>query len=215
MKLFSFPTLLKFGRLIISPLVLPLLLAYLLPQNIFFINGLLALLFVLLSLTEFFDAFLARQFNIVTRLGKQLDPIADRFLTYCTFVALVVANKIFFYWVILFFARDFFVMGLRAIAREKNFEIPVSFWERMKRFGLMAYLAFVILNPYQSQSFTQGWNLIEFALLCVALLFALLSAKNYFDAFKKQYGPVDSLFGEDKKVEPVQHDWFNKQNPDQ
>jgi len=66
MKLFSFSTLLILGRLVISPFILPLLLAYLLPQNIFFINGLLALLFVLLSVTSFFDDFLVCRFNTLT-----------------------------------------------------------------------------------------------------------------------------------------------------
>jgi len=215
MKLFSFSTLLTLGRLIFSPLVLPLLLVYLLPQNIFFINGLLSTLFVLLSLTVFFDDFLASRFNQVTRIGKHLDPIADRFLAYCTFVALVAANKIFFYWVIMFMGADFFVIGLRTIARKNNFEIPGSFWDRLRSFGLTVYLAFVILNPYQSQGFAHSWNLIELLLLCVAVLLALMSVKKYYDAFKKQYGPLDKLFGQSKKVEPVEHDWFKDQKPEQ
>jgi len=215
MKLFSFSTLLILGRLVISPFILPLLLAYLLPQNIFFINGLLALLFVLLSLTSFFDDFLARRFNQVTRIGKHLDPIADRFLSYSTFVALVAANKIFFYWVILFMGADFFIIGLRTIARKNDFELPGSFWDKIKSFGLTAYLAFVILNPYQAKGVSHGWNLIELLLLVIAALLAFICVKRYYDAFKKQYGPLDQLFGQSKQVEPVQHDWFKDQNPEQ
>ena len=214
MKIFTFSTLITISRLVISPLILPILLAYLLPQNIFFFNGLLAFLFVLLSLTDGLGNFLARQVNQVVKLGRHLDPVTDRFLSYCTFIALVAADKIFFYWVILFIARDFFVIGLRAIAQQKGLSIPASFWERIKTFGLTVYLAFVILNPYQTSGFTHSWNLFEFGLLCGALLLAVFSAKRYYDAFKKQYGPLDYLFEKDEKVEPVQHDWFKNQNPE-
>jgi len=208
MKIFSFPTMLTLGRLIISPLVLPVLIVYLLPQNIFFVNAVLAILFVLLSLTDLFDGFLARRFNQVTKLGKQLDPIADKFLTYSTLIALLAAGKIFFYWPIIFIGRDFFVMGLRAIAKEKNISIPISFWSKVKTFSLMAYLAFVILNPYQLLGFEHSWNLIELLLLCIALLMTFWSGKTYYDAFKKQYGPLDTLFGTNEKIEPIEHDWF-------
>ena len=106
-------------------------------------------------------------------------------------------------------------MGLRAIARENNFSIPVSFWGKIKTMGLMIFLAFVILNPYQAEGFSHSWNLIEFILLCIALLLTVFSAKTYYDAFKKEYGPLDSLFGQSKKVESESVDWFKDQSSEQ
>ncbi len=189
MKIFTVPNVLTATRLIVSPLMLPVLLVYLLPYNSFVVNLFLAILFALLSLTDFFDGFIARRFNQESRLGKQLDPIADKFLSYSSLIALLAANKIFFYWVIILIGRDFFVMGVRALARENGFSIPVSFWGKLKTTVQMVFLTFVILNPYQSVGITNKWNVIETVLLGLVLILCVLSAKTYYDQFRKKFGP--------------------------
>jgi len=213
MRVLNLPTMLTLIRLIVSPLMLPVLLVYLLPYDNLFINSMLALLFIALSLTDLFDGFLARRFNQVTKLGKQLDPLADKFLSYCALISLLAANKIFFYWVIILIGRDFFVMGLRAIAKEKDFSIPVSFFSKIKTTAQMIFIGFVILNPYQKASFTSSWNLIEYGLLAVVLLLTVFSAKIYYDSFRKNYGPFDSLFGEKKSEPESLHSWFDEEPP--
>ncbi len=187
-KSFNFPTILTLVRLIVSPLVLPVLLVYLLPLNVFWINGVLAGLFAALSLTDFFDGYLARKYNQETTLGKLLDPLADKFLTYSALIALLAANKMYFYWVVLLIGREFFIMGLRAIALEHKCSIPVSSLAKLKTFMLMACITFIILNPYQHLLFQAvRWNGAEFALVCMALLLSLLSAQQYYVEFMRCY----------------------------
>src|SRR5947199_10698456 len=101
-KLFTtIPNKLTLIRLIGSPLLLPVLLVYFLPFNNFLINTLLAFIFLLFGATDFFDGYLARKYRLESTIGKVLDPIADKFLIYCTLIGLLAAGKIGFYWVII------------------------------------------------------------------------------------------------------------------
>src|ERR1700722_2587731 len=134
MTIFNTPTILTLIRLILSPLVLPVLFVYLLPYNNIYINILLALLFIAFSLTDFLDGYLARKYSQETALGSVLDPIADKFLVYSTLLALAVVNKLFFFWVVLLIGREFFMMGLRQVALENNFSVKVSSLGKTKTF---------------------------------------------------------------------------------
>lgn len=181
------PNLLTIIRLIGSPIFLPLLIVYLLPYNLFWLNCIVAVFFCFFALTDFFDGYLARKFNQETMLGKVLDPIADKFLLYATLVALLAAHKIFFYWVILFIGREFFMMGLRHIALENNFSVPVSLFGKIKTAVQMMMICVIILNPYQPLGLigALGWNGTELLLIVVSLGMSLGSAKQYYHQFMR------------------------------
>ncbi len=189
MKIFTVPMLLTLVRLTISPLILPILIVYLSPLNMLWLNAMLAVLFGVLSLTDFLDGFLARRYAQVTNLGKLLDPIADKFLLYSTLIALLAAGKIYFYWVIILIGREIFVMGLRQIALDNNLPaITVSWLAKIKTAIQMACFFFIILNPYQAEGFFgNSWNAIEHVLLFTTIILSLLSARSYYLAFVKEY----------------------------
>lgn len=149
----------------------------------------MALIFTLFVLTDFFDGYLARKYCQVTTLGKILDPIADKFLVYSTLIALLAINKIYFYWVVLLIGREFFVMGLRLIAAEHNFSIPVSSQGKLKTCIQMILLIYLIINPYQ-QAGLQGaffWNGVEIILLMTTMFFSVVSAYTYYQSFMKTF----------------------------
>jgi CDP-diacylglycerol---glycerol-3-phosphate 3-phosphatidyltransferase len=190
-KSLNTPNLLTIIRLICSPVFLPILIVYLLPYNIFWVNCIVVLLFGFLSVTDFFDGYLARRLQQETVLGRVLDPIADKFLLYATLIALLAAGKIYFYWVIILIGREFFVMGLRQIALENNFTIKVSALGKLKTTLQMITLTVLILNPYHTTVSWQGlcnnilWNGGELLLLILTTAVALLSAQRYYRAFMK------------------------------
>ncbi|MBA3954119.1 CDP-diacylglycerol--glycerol-3-phosphate 3-phosphatidyltransferase [Candidatus Dependentiae bacterium] len=180
------PLILTLIRLISSPLVLPFLFFYLLPLGIFWINSCLAGFFLCLSLTDFFDGYLARRYNQETKFGRLLDPIADKFLIYSTLISLVAAGKLYFYWAILFIGREFFVMALREISLAHHFTLTVSSNAKIKTGFQVAALTWVILNPLEQaglQAF--WWHTIEYVLLSIALFFSLFSAVQYYRIFIK------------------------------
>jgi CDP-diacylglycerol--glycerol-3-phosphate 3-phosphatidyltransferase len=183
------PTILTLIRLVVSPLLLPILLVAFLPQNSFYINSALAALFVFLGLTDFFDGYLARRLGQETQFGKVLDPMADKSLVYATLVALLAIHKIYFYWVVLLIGRDFFMMGLRQIALENGFAIRVSSGGRVKTVVQMACLAFIIANPYQALGIAYApiWNGAECFLLALTLVMAIASAVDYFNVFAARW----------------------------
>ncbi len=187
-KSFTIPLVLTYIRLLVSPLILPLFLVYLLPYNILYINSILAILFIFFGLTDFFDGYFARRYNQVTMLGKLLDPVADKCLVYATLVSLVAVHKIFFYWAILIIGREFFVMGLRLVATESSKDVSVMLLGKIKTVVHIACLSWLILNPYQSLGYSGAfwWNGIEALLIFLSLVLSLFSGGLYYKRFMQQ-----------------------------
>ncbi len=192
MRMPTLPNMATLIRFIFSPFILPILFVYLLPYNYVPVNAALALIFIFLSLTHFFHGYLARTFTMTSGFGQQVDQVAETCLSYSALVALVAANKIFFYWVIILIGRDFFVTGLQLLAREKGFSLPTSFLDKIMTMIQAVYIAFVVFNPYQSANLTDGWNLCENGLLIATLLLSIWTAQRYFNQFKRHSPPPAS-----------------------
>jgi CDP-diacylglycerol--glycerol-3-phosphate 3-phosphatidyltransferase len=184
----TLPNLLTIIRLITSSLCLPFFLVYFLPWHSLWINSGLAIVFVAVSLTDFFDGYFARRYAQESDLGKLLDPIADKFLLYATLTALLAAHKIFFGWVIILIGREFFLMGLRHVALSSQFVIPVSYLGKGKTLLQMVCLTFIIINPYQALGIKQAfwWNSIELTVLILTNVLSLVSAHHYYMYFIAQ-----------------------------
>jgi cardiolipin synthase len=187
MNVLNTPTILTLIRLILSPLILPVLFVYLLPCNNIYINILMALLFIAFSLTDFLDGYLARKYSQETALGSVLDPIADKFLVYSTLLALAVVNKLFFFWVVLLIGREFFMMGLRQVALENSFSVKVSSLGKTKTFIQMVCLTYIIFNPFQSMGYSNAWNIVELILILATVSLSLFSAGVYYKIFIKKF----------------------------
>jgi CDP-diacylglycerol---glycerol-3-phosphate 3-phosphatidyltransferase len=85
-------------------------------------------LFLLVSVTDVVDGYLARKWNQVTTLGVLLDPLADKLMVAGAFIALVEFNPLIVpAWIaVLVIAREFLVSGLRSIAASEGFTIEAS-----------------------------------------------------------------------------------------
>ena len=187
-KHISLPMLLTYIRLIGAPLVLPFFIVYLAPYNIFWLNCGLALLFFLFGLTDFFDGYLARKYNLVSATGALLDHVADKFLLYSTLIALVAAHKLHFFWAILWIGREFFIMTVRQISLEHTFLITVSSYGKLKTIIQIMCLTWIIMNPGHSLYFSAlTWNGIELLLLFLGTTLSLGSAYHYFTLFIQHF----------------------------
>jgi len=182
----TIPLLLTFLRLLVSPLVLPAILVCVLPYHSLLLNLGAALLFVLFCLTDFFDGYYARRHKQESILGKLLDPIADKCLICATLIALVYTHKLYFYWAILILIREFFVMGIRLVAREYGFVLSVSNMGKLKTAVHTVWLTWVIVNPYQSDGLIGAFwlNSIEHVLLIASLALSYLSLFIYYRDFR-------------------------------
>ena len=182
----TFPTYLTLFRLCFSPIILPFLIVNFVPANDLFINISIAGVLFLFGLTDFFDGYLARRYVTVSRLGKILDPLADKFLMYSTLVALLAVGKIYYLWVLLLIGREIFIMGLRQVSLEYNISVVVSSWGKLKTTVHFIYLFLVIINPVQGQGYGLWWNSLELLLLVMSLLISLGSAIDYYIVFYRQ-----------------------------
>jgi CDP-diacylglycerol--glycerol-3-phosphate 3-phosphatidyltransferase len=183
------PLTLTLMRLVAAPCTLPFLIVALSPANTSIGNGFLAAYFFFFGMTDFFDGYYARKFRQVTVLGSILDPLADKFLMYSTLVALLVVGKIQYYWVLIFIGREFFVMGLRHIACEHQYALPVSWTAKIKTVFQFLYITVALLNPYSPSAWCIApyWNGIEALLLMLAILLSLYSAWQYYRAVFSAY----------------------------
>lgn len=84
-------------------------------------TGTLALLiFIIASLTDWLDGYLARKYSLITDLGKLLDPLADKILISAAYIGLV-SNDLAPAWIVsCIVAREFLITGLRTLAASKG-----------------------------------------------------------------------------------------------
>lgn len=112
---------------------------------------LIELIFIIASLTDKLDGYLARKNNQVTTLGKFLDPLADKILVLAAMILLVGMAKLPAWIPIIVLAREFLVSGYRLIAVEKGGKvIAASNWGKLKTVTQMVaiILAFIDLHSF-------------------------------------------------------------------
>ncbi len=114
------------------------------------------LIFIVASITDKLDGYIARSKNQVTTFGKFLDPLADKILVLTAMVLLVELNKIPAWIPIIVLAREFLVSGYRLLAVEKGGKvIAASMWGKLKTATQMIAL---ILIMFDSNAFGACFN---------------------------------------------------------
>ena len=103
-------------------------------------------LFILASLTDFVDGWIARKYNLVTNFGKFVDPLADKLLVGAALVALVEMERIPGWIVIVIISREFIISGFRLIAADSNVVIAASYWGKFKTVFQMVMVCLMIAN---------------------------------------------------------------------
>ena len=139
-------------------------------------NYFAALLFVLASMTDFFDGYIARELNQVTMLGKILDPLADKMLTLAAFLGLMLSGDASAWAIYIIIVRELFITGLRTVAVGENLDISASLAGKIKTVVQMFAIGFLIMHfPLAS------------ALLWFAVAITLYSGFEYVIGFAKAY----------------------------
>lgn len=152
------------------------------------------LIFIIASITDKLDGYLARKNNQVTTFGKFLDPLADKILVLAAMVMLVEMSKLPAWIPIIVLAREFMVSGYRLIAVEKGGEvIAASKWGKLKTVTQMIaiILAILDLNAFGEcfKGVLQGGdlilNLIVTILMVVQVIATIFSGIDYMKGAKK------------------------------
>ncbi|BBG65803.1 CDP-diacylglycerol--glycerol-3-phosphate 3-phosphatidyltransferase [Hydrogenimonas sp.] len=146
----NLPNILAFSRLLMAPLLLWLLAgrdsSILQGVHPSWLDYFAALVFVLASVTDFFDGYIARMFNQITPLGKIIDPLADKMLTLAAFLGLVVLQRADVWAIFLILSREFFITGLRVVAVSEGKEISSSMAGKVKTVSQMIAIGFLTMD---------------------------------------------------------------------
>lgn len=149
-----------------------------------------SVIFILASITDGIDGYLARRRGQITTMGMLLDPLADKLLIAAAFVTLVQFNPnlVPAWMAVVIIGREFLVSGLRSIAASEGFTIEASDLGKFKMFVQIVSVVAVILDHrwrqwpiYKSYYFPVHW--IAFAAIWVMVALSLVSAVDYFAAF--------------------------------
>jgi CDP-diacylglycerol--glycerol-3-phosphate 3-phosphatidyltransferase len=138
-------------------------------------------IFLAASITDYFDGYLARKRRQVTTLGILLDPVADKLLTSAAFISLVELKWVPAWMVVIIIGREFAVSGLRSIASSQGFTIDASDLGKMKM-----VMQVVALTTIMLRNVFPWLTLFSKVALWLVVIFALVSAVDYFRKFWKQ-----------------------------
>ena len=131
------------------------------------------IIYILASITDVLDGFIARKYNMITKLGKFLDPMADKLLQFSALLGLWVVGIIPFWITLIFFLKEIF-MGLGAIKLLKNKDVVVP----SKWFGKMSTVFFFVAIVFSMLSenvlVLKPYVLPMFILALLSLVFAFI-----------------------------------------
>ncbi|MBI4863144.1 MAG: CDP-diacylglycerol--glycerol-3-phosphate 3-phosphatidyltransferase [Candidatus Riflebacteria bacterium] len=143
------------------------------------------------GITDFVDGLVARRLQVETKLGKFLDPVADKLLV-CSLFVLFVADGFVAPWIlIVMLFREFLILGLRMHMASEGAVLGASNWAKFKTiFQVSAVVAILLVRSLQvlalSGVMTVAWvSMIYYyqvtqALILVSLLFSVVSGAEYF-----------------------------------
>lgn len=139
-------------------------------------------IFLVAAITDFFDGWIARRRNQMTRMGALLDPIADKLLMSAAFISLVEMDPkhVPAWMVVIIIGREFAVSGLRSIAAQQGFTIAASPLGKGKMVSQVIAISLLILGYELGQ-----FRVIGTIALWAVVLFALASGIDYFMKFAR------------------------------
>lgn len=138
----NLPNKLTTFRVVLIPFFIFFLMTELIPYS----KWIALAIFCIASLTDFFDGYLARKWNMVTNFGKFMDPLADKLLVCSAIIAFTAMDRMPAWIVIIIVAREFIISGFRLIAAEKGVVIAASYWGKFKTASQMFMIILFIIN---------------------------------------------------------------------
>ena len=155
--------------------VAPVLMALLLPEDP--VYGYIACaLFILGSLTDWWDGYFARKYNSESTFGKLMDPIADKIMVSSTLIMMIPSGRVDAVLVVVLIARDILIGGVRSLAAADNVIISARSSGKWKTAVQMVGIPMVLINQ---PLFGIPIHLIGYTLLWVSVILSILSAVEY------------------------------------
>ena len=174
----TLPNQLTIFRLVLTPLFFILMVFSDTTYSIFIAT----IVFLIASLTDAYDGFIARKYGTVTRWGTFLDPLADKILISAAFVALMIKGYLSLWMILIVIARDAMVTLIRDYGLWKNKPIKTERFAKWKTslqiiiVGLLLLYDNMVTNPFgktlspESQEFIRQSGIVDAAMFVIVLL---------------------------------------------
>lgn len=145
----NLPNMLSLFRVILVPVILVFLtlrgqLGYVMGLNVG--DCIAAVVFIIASITDAVDGYIARKRNIVTNLGKFIDPLADKILVIAVLTTLVELHRFPAWMVVVIISREFIVSGLRMVAASEGVVIAASKGGKLKTVTQIVGIILLLFN---------------------------------------------------------------------
>ncbi|MBU3107085.1 CDP-diacylglycerol--glycerol-3-phosphate 3-phosphatidyltransferase [Clostridium gasigenes] len=177
--------------------LVPLFLIFIAAQGIPFGTFIATIIFIIASLTDQLDGYIARSRNQVTTFGKFMDPLADKLLVTAALISLVGMQVIPSWAAVIIIAREFAVSGLRTLAASEGKIISASYWGKVKTvIQIIAIVALLIQASVGTSKYLTSLvvgnvfmettlKYVPNTLLILAVIATILSGVDYFRKNKK------------------------------
>jgi CDP-diacylglycerol---glycerol-3-phosphate 3-phosphatidyltransferase len=174
----SLPNHLTLFRICVVPVLFVLY-----PIDIFAVKFFCGVLFAVASITDWLDGYIARKYKMESKLGEILDPLADKMLTGGALILVAAENNL---WVIvagMLLCREIAISGVRLIACQHDFFVPVHISGKLKTVFLDIALTCLLVNEP-----VFGWPFRPVGMICIwlSLFFSYFSFYFYFKDFWKK-----------------------------
>lgn len=141
-------------------------------------------IFIIASVTDALDGYIARKYNIITTFGKFMDPLADKILVCSALIALIHTGDIHAVAVIIIIGREFIITGFRLVASDKGVVIAASIWGKLKTISQMVMVIYLITGLSGGL-----FDVLATVLIVISVVITLISAIDY---IVKNVGVLDA-----------------------
>ncbi len=160
--------------------LVPIFLVFITIKDIPYGTVIATAIFIIASITDKLDGYIARSRNQVTKFGKFMDPLADKLLVAAAFITMVDLNLVSSWAVIVIISREFAVSILRAIAASSGIVIAASKWGKAKTVSQILAIMMILLNiPFS--------NIV----MGIAVLLTIYSGYDYINLNKSIFKNMD------------------------
>ena len=173
-------------------ILVPIFLIFIAVKEIPYGSIIATIVFIVASITDQLDGYIARSRNQITNFGKFMDPLADKLLVTAALVSLVELKLVAGWAVVVILAREFAVSGLRTLAASDGIVIAASWWGKIKTVTQMiailllllkvnintsvSAISFVSNNSFLNSFFTY----VPETIMYIAVLITIISGIDYF-----------------------------------
>jgi len=162
--------------------MVPVILLTMIPNTLWW-NVASAVLFIVVSITDYYDGYFARKFNAVSNMGKFMDPVADKILVSSVLVIMAYFQKIDPWMVVVILARDNFISGIRSVAAADGIVIAAKSAGKWKTALQMGAIPGSMIG--EIPGFLPYLDKIAYGLLWISVVLSITSGAEYYFAYTK------------------------------